>query len=158
MAALYTIIIAALVALDQISKRLAVTYLAPAGSAPLVPGIIGLTFHRNDGAAFGSFSGMQLPLIIITSVMLAVLFLYLVLYKNKTKVETAALILVVSGGIGNLIDRVLFKSVVDFFNFEFVNFAVFNVADTFICVGIALYVLNFIYTEFVRKGKNHEKA
>ena len=143
-------IVAILVGLDQLIKWCATVYLAPIGAVTVIPGILEFRFLLNDGAAFSSFGGKQMFLILFTGIALIAVAVYL-LKKRPSKVEYVAWVLVLSGGIGNLIDRVANRVVVDYINFLFVNFAVFNFADILICVGIALLVLNVILEECLAK-------
>ncbi|MEG1125552.1 MAG: signal peptidase II [Oscillospiraceae bacterium] len=148
-----------LVALDQISKYLATVYLQPVGTLPFIPGIMDLNYILNDGMAFSMFSGNKFLLIGVTSVALIALALYLIIKKPSDKLEFISLVLILSGGIGNLIDRILNGYVVDFFNFTFVNFAVFNVADCFVTCGAVLLVITFIMQELKErktKAANNE--
>ncbi|MEG2833387.1 MAG: signal peptidase II [Ruthenibacterium sp.] len=147
---------AALVTLDQITKMLATTYLAPVGVLPFIPGVMQLRYILNDGAAFSILSGNRFFLIAVTSVALLALTLYLLFKKPQSRFEHFAWVLILAGGIGNLIDRVLHGVVVDFFEVTFMNFAVFNVADCFVCVGAALLLLFFVLEEVKnKKGTSH---
>ena len=100
-----------------------------------------LTYLENSGAVFGSFSGQRYLLIGVTSVLILVCLAALIRYWKESKWLTVCLILMIGGGIGNLIDRVLNGEVVDYINLLFMRFAVFNFADICVCVGVALWVL-----------------
>lgn len=154
---LFTILLTlGLVALDQITKLLATQYLLPVGTAPLIPGIIELSYVLNDGAAFSFFSGNKFLLVGVTSVALIGLAVYLILKKPTNKREFYSWLLIFAGGVGNLIDRVLNGVVVDFFNLQFMNFAVFNVADIYVTCGVALLFTTICISEFkeYKKRKN----
>ena len=119
--------VAALVGIDQLIKLWASNVLQPVGAMPLM--------------AFSLLSGKQLFLIAATSAAL-LLVAYALFFRSRGKyLQQAALILVLGGGIGNLIDRVLNGEVVDYINLLFMRFAVFNFADICVCVGVALWVL-----------------
>ena len=91
----------------------------------------------NPGMAFSLLSGKQLFLIIATSVAL-ILVAYGLFFRSRGRyLQQAALLLILAGGIGNLIDRVLNGVVVDYINLLFMQFAVFNFADICVCVGVA---------------------
>ena len=109
---------AALIGIDQAIKLWATNVLQPIGAMPLIPHVVELRFVLNPGMAFSLLSGKQLFLIIATSIAL-----------------------ILAGGIGNLIDRVLNGEVVDYINLLFMQFAVFNFADICVCVGVGLWVL-----------------
>ena len=151
-----------LVALDQFTKYLATAYLAPVGTLPFLPGVMELRYVLNDGAAFSILSGGRWLLIVVTGVALAGIAWYLLARKPQGKMETVSFVLILAGGIGNFIDRVLNGTVVDFFAVTFTNFAVFNVADCFVCVGVALLLIYYVAQEVQRarekKGKPHDEA
>ena len=142
---------AALVGIDQAIKLWAVRVLQPVGVMPLIPHVVELRFVLNQGMAFSLLSGKQLFLIAATSAAL-LLVAYALFFRSRGKyLQQAALILVLGGGIGNLIDRVLNGEVVDYINLLFMRFAVFNFADICVCVGVALWVL-VIFLEESRSG------
>ena len=115
--------------------------LQPVAAMPLIPHVVELRFVLNQGMAFSLLSGKQLFLIAATSAAL-LLVAYALFFRSRSKyLQQAALILVLGGGIGNLIDRVLNGEVVDYINQLFMRFAVFNFADICVCVGVALCVL-----------------
>ena len=113
------------VVLDQLTKYLAQIYLQPVGTMEFIPGVMELRFVLNDGAAFSSFSGARWFLILFTGVAIAALAVYLFWKKPESRLERAAIIMMIGGGLGNLIDRVRTGVVVDFFATTFMNFAVF---------------------------------
>lgn len=133
--------VAALVGIDQAIKLWAVNVLEPIGAMPLIPHVVELRFVLNQGMAFSLLSGKQLFLIIATSAAL-ILIAYMLFFRSRGKLlQQTAMILVLGGGIGNLIDRVLNGEVVDYINLLFMRFAVFNFADICVCVGVAFWVL-----------------
>lgn len=143
-----------MIAADQFTKILATVYLAPAGVLPFLPGVMELRYVLNDGMAFSMLSGAKWLLIGVTSVALLGLIYWTLFRRAKqSKLEHAALLLVIGGGIGNLIDRVLHGYVVDFFATTFMNFAVFNVADCFVVVGVALLFIAILREEYGKKAK-----
>lgn len=150
------VVVALLVILDQAIKLWATAVLAPVGAMPLIPGVVELRYYLNDGAAFSSFSGQQLFLIVFTSVAMvaiAAIAAYLLIKRPARKLEYWAWVLVLAGGIGNWIDRVFNHQVVDYINFLFIRFAIFNLADVLVCTGIGLLVLNLILEELAAKKK-----
>ena len=139
--------VAALVGIDQAIKLWASTVLQPVGAMPLIPHVVELRFVLNQGMAFSLLSGRQLFLIVATSAAL-LLVAYGLFFRSRGKyLQQAALLLVLGGGIGNLIDRVLNGEVVDYINLLFMRFAVFNFADICVCVGVALWVLESFLEE-----------
>ena len=133
--------VAVLVGADQLIKLWAVQALEPVGAMPLIPHVVELRFVLNPGMAFSLLSGKQLFLIAATGAALLLVAYWLFFRSRGKKLQQAALILVLGGGIGNLIDRVLNGEVVDYINLLFMRFAVFNFADICVCVGVALWVL-----------------
>lgn len=133
--------ITVLVGIDQAIKAWAVAVLAPVGSMPLIPHIVELRFVLNEGMAFSMLSGRQTLLIVVTSITIVVLAWYLFRRCRGRLLRQITMLLLVSGGIGNLIDRVLNGRVVDYINLLFMHFAVFNFADICVTVGVVLLVL-----------------
>ena len=153
------IIIIALTGLDQLTKHLATVYLAPVGAMPFIPGVMELRYVLNDGAAFSMLADAEwgrVFLIVVTGLALAALAVYFFWKKPSSWLERWVFILIFSGGLGNLIDRVLNGYVVDFFATTFMNFAVFNVADCFVCVGAALFVIAVLRQLGYSEEKVHE--
>ncbi|MCR5005437.1 MAG: signal peptidase II [Clostridiales bacterium] len=141
-----------LIAFDQWTKYLAQNGLDK--PIPLIRGVFELQYVENQGAAFGILQNKLWLFIIFTLIMLTVLgYLY---YKTPAEKSFGwirlALILIISGAIGNLIDRVLRRYVVDFLYFKLIDFPVFNVADSFVVVGCCLFVLLY----FVQKQQVSE--
>ena len=139
--------VAVLVGADQLIKLWAVQVLEPVGAMPLIPHVVELRFVLNPGMAFSLLSGKQLFLIAATGAALLLVAYWLFFRSRGKKLQQAALILVLGGGIGNLIDRVLNGEVVDYINLLFMRFAVFNFAVICVCVGVALWVLVILLEE-----------
>ncbi len=156
MAILSLIISACLIAFDRWSKYLAIEYLMGKGTVVVIPGFLGLKYIENTGAAFSILSNSTNFLIIVTSIALVILAYFLFIKKYGDKLERFCFILIFAGGVGNLIDRVFRGFVVDYFELLFMNFAVFNVADVYVCTGIGIYALYTIYTELLLKKKDGE--
>ena len=138
---LAAIFIVAVIALDQLSKYWAVVRLAPRVTIPIIEDVFHLTYAENRGAAFSMMWDSRWFLIIVTS--LAMLFVIIAVWKKWIDGAIArwGSYCIIAGGIGNLIDRVVNGYVVDMFDFRLINFAIFNVADIFICTGGGLFIL-----------------
>lgn len=133
-----------LIALDQLSKYLTISYLKPIDSVVILDGIISLTYAENTGAAFSMLEGKIGFFAIVTFLALGLMFYF---YKTNTVkhiIGKISLVLVSAGAIGNLIDRISYGYVVDMFEFTFFKFAIFNVADIFITVGGAFLMIYMI--------------
>mgnify|MGYP005780116689 FL=1 len=134
-----------LIAADQAVKFWVVAHLAEGETAPLLPGFVELLRLHNYGAAWSSFSGMRWFLIILTSVLMVILAVVLVKKIVRHPLGRTALVLILAGGIGNLIDRVRLGYVVDMFNFQFMSYPVFNVADICVVCGVILLVIYYLF-------------
>ena len=149
---LYTSIIAVGIILDQLTKWLSVKFLTQVSTVPLLEGVLHLTYVENRGAAFGMLADNRWVFIIISTVTISALAVYLYLDRNMNMLSTVAISMIVSGGIGNMIDRIAMGYVVDFIDFRLINFAVFNGADSFVCVGAGLLILSLVL-EIVNESK-----
>ncbi len=115
--------------------------------------ILNLTYLENDGAIFGSFAGMRWVLICVTALLMACCAYYMIKHKEE-KLTLISMILIISGGLGNIIDR-LFRNgrVVDYFDVQFMDFAIFNFADCCVVVGVILFLIQIIFFDFKKKDK-----
>ncbi len=138
--AVFVIFALVMVAADQALKALATAYLAPVGQVELIPGVFGLRYVLNDGMAFSLFGGGRWPLVILTTIMLVAVAGYLA-FKKPRGLLFWACCCIFAGGEGNLIDRVRTGLVVDYLEFRFVTFPVFNLADILVTVGAGLLLL-----------------
>ena len=143
--------VAAIVIVDQITKAIVDRSMLLHDSIPLIDGVFNLTYIRNTGAAFGIFAGsnevFRLPFLIGVSI-LAIGFI-LVMLKRLRESETglaAALAFILGGAIGNLIDRIFYGEVIDFLDvyWSHYHWPAFNVADSFITVGVAITLFYLI--------------
>ena len=149
-------LVAALTAIDQFIKMTVITNLKPIGSITCIPGLLEFTYIENTGAAFGFFSGFSWVIMVLTMLLSLALLVFLFRYKHHTFLSNTACILVVAGGIGNLIDRVVNGYVVDMIALDFMNFAVFNVADIFVTGGAVVLVVYALLID--QSGKKKEKS
>ena len=148
---------AVLVVLDQLIKHWATAALLPVGSMEVPPGIVELRYCLNDGMAFSMLAGKQGLLIGVTSVML-VAVLVMLFVRKMPLAERIAWTLVLGGGVGNLIDRVLNGVVVDYINVLFMHFAIFNFADICVCVGVGLLMLVLLLDSTKKDAPAQQKA
>lgn len=138
-----TIVIILLVALDQIVKYIVRTGLDLYEKVQFIPGFIGFTYIRNNGAAFSMLTGARWFFVVLTVVVVAGMLWVLYARKVTHPLGRWTLVLVIAGAVGNLIDRAIFGYVVDMIETQFMNFPVFNVADIFITVGGILLCIYF---------------
>ena len=157
---LYALLTAALIAVDQIVKYLVRTHIPVGTSVPFLPGLVELTYWQNTGAAFSLFSDHTWILTIISAAVSAVILVMLLKKVFTHPFGVTSLSVVLAGAVGNLIDRAFFGYVTDMFNFLFMRFAVFNVADIcVVCGGIAfcIYFL-FFYDKLEKKEGGGDDA
>ena len=127
--------------LDQLTKLLVAGGMELYESIPLWNGVLHITYIQNRGAAFGMLADQRWVFLIISSITILAMLAFLILTKSKNPLLLSAVAMILSGGIGNMIDRLALGYVVDMIEVRLINFAVFNVADSFVCVGAALLFL-----------------
>lgn len=144
---IFGLVAAAVVIADQLTKLVVVTYLAPYEMIETVPGFFNLVYYRNPGAAFGMLNRAgdlgRFLLLGISAVALVVIAS--LARSSKDDLYTLGLSLIAGGAAGNLIDRALYGSVVDFLDFHLGSFhwPAFNVADSAITIGVACALISF---------------
>ena len=154
----YALLVAALVALDQLVKHLVVQNIPLGHHVPFLPHILDLTYVQNTGAAFSLFAQHTWILTLISAVVAAAIAVALLRRVIRHPFGVTTLTVVFAGAVGNLIDRALFGFVTDMFNLQFMHFAVFNVADIcVVCGGIAFCVyFLFYYDKLEKKEAPHD--
>ncbi len=161
----YFLLFAGLLGADQLIKYWTVEHLALGESAAFWPGVMRLTRVHNYGAAWSSFSGMRWLLIVVTAAVMAVVTVLLmaaVAYLLVRRIVRHPLgviagLMILAGGVGNLIDRLFRGYVVDMFDLTLFSYPVFNFADCCVVVGAilgAVYYL-FLYDKYDKKDRKH---
>lgn len=163
---LYSAIILVGIILDQLTKFLVTKYMTLYQSIPLIKGFLHLTYTTNDGAAFGMMDGQRWVFIVVSTLAIVAFIAYLYLGHADNMLYAISLSMVISGGIGNMIDRLGFGfyvnpntglgEVVDFIDFCGIWDAIFNGADSFVCVGAGLLILALVID--LKKEYEIEKA
>ena len=163
---LYSAIILVGIILDQLTKFLVTKYMTLYQSIPLIKGFLHLTYTTNDGAAFGMMDGQRWVFIVVSTLAIVAFIAYLYLGHADNMLYAISLSMVISGGIGNMIDRLGFGfyvnpntglgEVVDFIDFCGIWDAIFNGADSFVCVGAGLLILALVID--LKKEYELEKA
>ena len=143
---LYEIIILLLIGLDQLSKIWAINDLKAIGSIPIIQNVFHLTYVENRGAAFGMLENNQI-IFIIVALVASIFGLYYLHTKKINLIGKTGIILIISGAIGNAIDRLRLGFVVDYFDFRIIWEYVFNIADVFVVVGTILLCVYIIFYE-----------
>ena len=151
------ITVALLVGADQIIKLLIIKNFDLYDSVSVVKfgkhKIFDLTYTLNDGAGWSIFSGKRIFLILTTSVFLIGVIIFLIKNAKSSKFLTLSMLLIISGGVGNLIDRIFRNGkVVDYIETKFMNFPIFNFADICVVIGAILFLIYILFIE-----KSHDK-
>ena len=143
-----------LVVLDQASKiYLTLVNKTSPIDLEVIRGIFRITYTCNDGAAFSILKGKRVFFIIMTIIVVFLIVYYLL--KNKVYwVEKYSLLLIISGAVGNLIDRIMYGYVIDFLDFIIFgyDFPVFNIADSFITIGAIGLIISILFLN--KEGEN----
>ena len=145
-----------LVGIDQSIKLLVINHLKPVQYIDVIDGVLRFRYVENTGAIFGSFSTHTVVLTVFSIILLGFTIFFLITNKNNNKLVNLCLLFMISGGIGNIIDRIRLHYVVDYIEPLFVNFAVFNFADCLITVGAFALIFYLIYDliKDTKKSKN----
>ncbi|MDV2685356.1 signal peptidase II [Alkalihalophilus sp. As8PL] len=149
----YYIIALIVILIDQLTKWIVDTSMEIGERIPVIENVFYITSHRNQGAAFGILQGQMWFFYIITTVVIIGIIYYMEKEAKHDWLFGSSLALILGGAIGNFIDRIFRGEVVDFvdtFIFGY-NFAIFNVADAALCVGVGLLFIKMIQDE--RKQK-----
>lgn len=124
--------------LDVVTKKIVVDNMALYEEIPVIKGVFHWKYIQNRGAAFGMLADNREVFLVISSVAIVVMAIYLLFTRTDRLWWMIGIGMLVGGGIGNMIDRIALGYVVDFIYVALIDFAVFNVADCFVCVGVAL--------------------
>ena len=151
-------VIGVILLVDLLTKKYAWEYLNTYGyKEGIIPGLINLTMVENRGAGFGIFQGKTVALTVITFIVVICLMIYLIFALKESEWLRISLVFIIGGGIGNIVDRIWLGYVRDFIQFQFwEDFAVFNVADSFVTVGAFMLVVVLIVM-LVKEGKKNQK-
>lgn len=137
---------------DQIVKIWTVSAMPLHSQIIVLPNIFSLFHIRNTGAAWGILSG-EMTLFYIMTIIIIGSLMYWYHTKKTTTFEKIAFVLIVSGAIGNFIDRLRLGYVIDMFRFDFIDFPIFNVADICLTLGIVVFLIETIRSEWFGKEK-----
>ena len=157
------IVIAAIIVLDLITKALVAKFMQLGSSITLIPNFLYFTYALNEAAAFGGLFGLEkvlsplalrIILLVITTIAIGVFCYLMYRFKDRHKLMRISLALILAGAIGNYIDRLFLGKVRDFIHFVYFGldlpligseFAIFNVADAALTVGVVIFVVYFIF-------------
>ena len=141
------VIVLLLIALDQLVKSYIVQQIPLGEVRSWIPNFVSLTYLQNRGAAFSILQDQQWLFAIITLVVMVGAIWYLHKHMEDSLWMVLGLTLIISGGLGNFIDRVSQGFVVDMFHLDFINFAIFNVADSYLTVGVIILLIAMLKEE-----------
>ncbi|WP_066194090.1 MULTISPECIES: signal peptidase II [Gracilibacillus] len=151
------IIALAIILIDQVTKWLVVVNMEIGERIPFIESFFYITSHRNQGAAWGILQGKMTFFYIITTVVVGFIIFYIQKYAKDNRFLAIALALILGGAIGNFIDRLFRKEVVDFFDVYLgsYNYPIFNIADASLVIGV---ITIFILTIWEERNKKKEKT
>ena len=150
-----------LVILDQVTKTLVLKYIKPEGPITVIPGFFDLTYVTNKGAAWGMFHNYPWVPSAISGVALVLMLVFLRKLSAGWPERVFALLMVASGIVGNCTDRIWHGAVIDFLRFHWQDAAEwpsFNVADSAICCGVALFVISSFFRPEKKTGTKQDEA
>lgn len=153
MVALSLAIAGLVVIIDQVIKYFVAMYLPQAGVVTVIPHLLDLNYVENRGVAFGMFENMRWIFVALTSVIIVILLYIIIFKKIKSKMFLISSALIIGGGIGNLIDRVLYGYVIDYLQLSFFS-PVCNFADYAVTVGTVLLVIYLLFMSDSSKKEN----
>lgn len=157
---LWILVIIGIITLDQVSKLLALTFLQGSDSVIIINKVLRLTYVENRGAAFGMLDDKRWVFMLLSTVGILAMAVFLFKFAKGERLLSLSLAFVIGGGIGNMIDRIFLGFVVDFIDFYAFPNAwvwVFNVADSFVCVGAGLMML-YIVLDAAKEMKRRKLA
>lgn len=143
----YLVVSVILIIIDQLTKYFTVQNIDLYEVVEFIPNVVSLTYIRNTGAAFSILEGQMWFFYIVTVVVAAGLIYYMYTEARENKILGFLLSLILAGAIGNFIDRLFLQYVVDMIKLEFIDFAIFNVADSYLTVGVILLLIYTVYDE-----------
>lgn len=134
-------VIAAVIGLDQLTKWLTVVNLEEYESFPVWQDVFHFTYVKNTGMAFGMLKDHRWVFMVFSTIAIIALIIYLFRFRPESRWMQISMAMIIGGGIGNMIDRILLGYVIDFIDVTLINFAVFNIADSFVCVGAGIMIV-----------------
>ncbi len=149
---LYSAIIVCGIGLDQLTKLIAIKHLKPIATFPIIEDVFHFTFTTNDGMAFGMLDNQRWIFLTISTITIVLMGIILYTGRLSNKLYTVSVSMIISGGIGNMIDRLTTGEVVDFLDFRLINFAIFNVADSIVCIGAGILILAMVL-DIIKESK-----
>ena len=150
------------IGIDQLTKILVSSNMEVYESIPVIPKVFDITYIHNKGAAFGMLANHRWVFMVVSTIAIIAMSVYLFRFCKEGMFFKVGLALVISGGIGNMIDRIFLGYVVDMIEATFIetlfgwSFAIFNVADSFVCVGAGIVIFCLI-RDIIKESKKEKK-
>ena len=155
--AFFSAIILLGIAIDQFTKYLTVKHIEKdKEEIVVIKGFFSFWHTTNDGAAWGILDDARWVFMSISTVAIVGMLIYLYLGFSQNRLYEISLSIIISGGIANMIDRIFLGYVVDMLKFTFIDFPIFNVADSFVCIGAGLLILALIL-DVIKESKAAKK-
>lgn len=162
--ALDAFIIVVLLIIDQFTKHLAVVHLKEQPAIPIIKNILELDYLENHGIAFGMLQNKTIFILLIGVIFIGGIFFFLCKTPAGKKYTALHIIFacIIAGGVGNMIDRISYRYVIDFISFVLIDFPIFNVADCYVVCGsialgfVSLFVLKDDDLDFISLKKKKE--
>lgn len=135
-----------IIVMDQISKYLTYTYIEIGQKVEWIPGLLSITHIHNTGAAWSILEGQMWFFYIVTVIVVVMIIYYMQQMKNQPLLQ-AGLAFILGGAVGNFIDRLLHQYVIDMIQVDFIDFPIFNIADTALTIGVVLLFIQYIFLD-----------
>lgn len=135
-----------IVLIDQVSKYLTQAYVDLGQQIEWIPGLLSVTHIHNTGAAWSILEGQMWFFYIVTVIVVVMLIYYMQQMKNEPLLKTG-LAFILGGALGNFIDRLLHQYVIDMIQLDFIDFPIFNLADTALTIGVILLFIQYIFLD-----------
>ncbi|MGE8204155.1 signal peptidase II [Heyndrickxia sp. NPDC080065] len=152
---IYYILALFVMALDQLTKILVDKNMEIGESIPIIKNVFSITSHRNQGAAWGILQGQMWLFYLITLIVVGGIIYYIQKHAKGKPLLGISLAFMLGGAIGNFIDRLVRKEVVDFLYAEIINFPIFNIADASLTIGVILLLIQMLREERKLKEKTY---
>lgn len=149
---LWAFIVVFIIMLDQYVKHFAIAVLKGTEGIAVISNVFHLYYVENKGAAFGILQNQRIFFIAVTFIILVAMLLYIYFTQKKSRLLYLSFAFICGGAIGNLIDRIRLSYVIDMFDLRLINFAVFNVADSFVVIGAILLSIYLLFFDKANKG------
>lgn len=150
-----SVLIVVILVLDLVTKYVIDGMYEEGTGVSAIPGLFNIISVHNYGAAWGIFEGSQVMLIIMSLIFLGIFIWYFIVEKKKSWLLIVTFAFLFAGCLGNLYDRIVFGYVRDFIQFAFwQSFPIFNFADTFLTIGVIMFIIYLLIPLFKKQGKN----